>query len=141
MSRGKRQSFSKEFKAKVVLEALREESTVQELATKYSVHPNQISLWKKQAVEMLPGIFERPNRKSEEEKRTDQEHDQLLQVIGSQKIEVEFLKKSTGSCTGQSRTCRTCIERTAGNTSVQVSGNKQKHRILYASDKAGRSRF
>jgi transposase len=35
MSRGKRQSFSKEFKAKVVLEALREESTVQELATKY----------------------------------------------------------------------------------------------------------
>ena len=34
MSRGKRQSFSKEFKAKVVLEALREESTAQELATK-----------------------------------------------------------------------------------------------------------
>jgi len=91
MSRGKRQSFSKEFKAKVVLEALREESTAQELATKYSVHPNQISLWKKQAVEMLPGIFERPNKKSEEEKRTEQEHDQLLQVIGSQKIEVEFV--------------------------------------------------
>lgn len=93
MSRGKRQSFSKEFKAKVVLEALREESTVQELATKYSVHPNQISLWEKQAVEMLAELFERPNRKSEEVKQAEQEHDQLLQVIGSQKIEVEFLKK------------------------------------------------
>jgi transposase len=93
MSRGKRQSFSKEFKAKVVLEALREESTVQELASKYGVHPNQISLWKKQAVEMLPDIFERPNRKNEAAKEAEQEHEVLLQVIGTQKIEVEFLKK------------------------------------------------
>lgn len=41
----KRQSFSKDFKAKVTLEALREESTIQEIAVKYGVHPNQISQW------------------------------------------------------------------------------------------------
>lgn len=48
----KRQSFSKDFKAKVTLEALREESTIQEIAVKYSVHPNQISQWKAQAIKM-----------------------------------------------------------------------------------------
>ena len=46
----KRQSFSKDFKAKVALEALREESTIQEIAVKYGVHPNQISQWKAQAI-------------------------------------------------------------------------------------------
>ena len=42
----KLQSFSKDFKAKVTLEALREESTIQEIAVKHGVHPNQILQWK-----------------------------------------------------------------------------------------------
>jgi transposase-like protein len=109
MSKEKRQSFSKEFKAKVVLEVLRKESTVQELATKYSVHPNQISLWKKQAVEMLPELFERPNKKSEEVKQAETEHDQLLQVIGSQKIEVEFPRIQVVSATVLFKEGRTVI--------------------------------
>ncbi len=46
----KRQSFSKDFKAKVTLEALREESTIQEIAVKFDVHPNQNSQWKAQAI-------------------------------------------------------------------------------------------
>lgn len=47
----KRQSFSKDFKAKVTLEALREESTIQEIAVKFGVHPNQISQWKAQQLQ------------------------------------------------------------------------------------------
>ena len=38
----KRQSFSKDFKAKITLETLQEESTIQEIAVKYGVHPNQV---------------------------------------------------------------------------------------------------
>ena len=50
----KRQSFSKDFKAKVTLETLREESTIQEIAVKYGVHPNQISQWESAATLRLP---------------------------------------------------------------------------------------
>ena len=57
----KRQSFSKDFKAKVALEALREESTIQEIAVTYGVHPNQISQWKTQAIAGMAELFERPN--------------------------------------------------------------------------------
>jgi transposase-like protein len=95
----KRQSFDKAFKAKVVLEALREELTLQEIAKKYDVHPNQISLWKKQAIENLPEIFERPNKKTESERQAETQYDEALKTLGSMKIENEFLKKSTNNCT------------------------------------------
>ena len=64
-----RQSFNKDFKAKVVLEALREELTLQEIATKYGVHPNQINLWKKQVIDNLSAFFEKTNKKIDTEKR------------------------------------------------------------------------
>ena len=98
----KRQSFSKDFKAKVTLEALREESTIQEIAAKYSVHPNQISQWKAQAIAGLADIFERPNKKSEETRKQEEEKDSLLKTIGEQKVELDFLKKSTGNFTESS---------------------------------------
>ena len=89
----KRQSFDKAFKAKVVLEALREELTIQEIARKFDVHPNQISLWKKQAIESLPEIFERPNKKTETEREPEEKYDDALKTLGMMKIENEFLKK------------------------------------------------
>jgi len=46
-----RRKFSSDFKARVSLEALREESTLAELSKKYNIHPNQISNWKQQAIE------------------------------------------------------------------------------------------
>ena len=52
-----RRKFSAEFKAKVALEALTGDSTLAELSSKYSVHPNQISQWKAQAKEGLVGLF------------------------------------------------------------------------------------
>ena len=89
----KRQTFSKNFKARVVLEALREESTIQEIAVKHGVHPNQISKWKAQAIAGIADIFERPNKKSEETRKQEEEKDSLLKTIGEQKVELDFLKK------------------------------------------------
>ena len=78
-----RKKHDKAFKAKVVLDALKEEQTLQELGQKYGVQPNQIGLWKKQALEAMPHIFERPNKKSEVERDTEQREEQMLKTIGS----------------------------------------------------------
>ena len=53
----KRRRFTADFKARVALEALRGDKTVQEIASKHQVHPNQVSAWKRQAMEGLGDVF------------------------------------------------------------------------------------
>ena len=88
-----RKSYDKTFKAKVALDAIKETSTLQELARKYDVHPNQISQWKQHLLEGIDEIFERANKKTREDRESDKEREQLLQVVGEMKIENDFLKK------------------------------------------------
>ena len=49
----KRRRFTADFKAKVALEALRGDKTIQEIAARHKVHPNQLSTWKRQAMDGL----------------------------------------------------------------------------------------
>jgi transposase len=57
MSKNRRKRYSAEFKAKVALQALKGESTVQELASRFGVHPNMIAQWKRQAIEGMAESF------------------------------------------------------------------------------------
>ena len=52
-----RRKFSASFKAKVALEAIKEVSTLQDLAVKYELHPTQITLWKKEFIENASSVF------------------------------------------------------------------------------------
>jgi transposase-like protein len=52
-----RRRFSADFKAKVALEALRGDKTIQEISAKHKVHPNQVSAWKRQAMDGLGAVF------------------------------------------------------------------------------------
>ena len=54
---GKRRRFTPEFKARVALEALRERDSVQAIARRHELHPNQVSTWKRQLLEGLPEVF------------------------------------------------------------------------------------
>lgn len=88
---GARRKFTAEFKARVVKAALREDKTVAQLATEFGVHPNQISEWKRAAIEMLPELF--PKRRKTDERENRQKEERLLQQIGKLSVEVEWLKK------------------------------------------------
>lgn len=89
-----RQSYSKEFKARVALDALKGQKTVSEIASEYKIHPNQVSQWKKKALEGMTESFARG--KNNEVEELESERDRLYQKVGQLQVEVDWLKKVTG---------------------------------------------
>ena len=75
----KRRKFTDQFKAKVALEALRGDKTIQEIAARHQVHPNQVSAWKRQAVEGMADVFARGGKP---EGLTEAEVKELYAKIG-----------------------------------------------------------
>ena len=90
----KRRRFSGEQKAKIALEALRGDRTLQEIASKHQVHPNQVGAWKRQAIEGLGEVF----TKGVERHRRDHESDvrDLHAKIGELIVERDFLSRGSG---------------------------------------------
>ena len=89
----KRKRYTKEFKAKVALEA------VNEIASEFGVHVSQINDWKRQLLGRLPQVFDREGERREGERRevaNEAERDRLYRHIGKLQVEVDWLKKKTG---------------------------------------------
>jgi transposase-like protein len=92
MSRTRR-TFGKDFKAKVVLEALKEKDTIEVLSKKYELLPNQISMWKAEAIRNLSAVFSAEKTVvAKDEIPTEK----LYARIGQLTLENDFLKKSLG---------------------------------------------
>lgn len=85
-----RRKFSAKFKARVALEALKERETLSGLAKKFELHPNQISLWKREFITGSERAFEKGDPKEDPIVNVDH----LYRQIGVLKVENDFLKKS-----------------------------------------------
>lgn len=92
MSR-KRRNFGASFKAKVALAAIRGDKTTAELAAKFGVHGNQVSVWKRQLLEGATELFADGRRRKQDESSAQEE--ELYEQIGRLKMEVEWLKKKS----------------------------------------------
>ena len=86
-----RRRFNAEFKVKVVLEALKERSTLAELSHKYEVSQVMISRWKSEFLEAAPAVFQKG--KCDDSKVLEAANERLFTEIGRQKVEIDFLKK------------------------------------------------
>ena len=87
-----RRNLGKAFKAKVAIEAIKGEKTINEIASIYEVHPNQVRQWKKHALEKLPdAMADGRSKQARDSKPVDEE--KLHQKIGQQAVEIDFLKK------------------------------------------------
>lgn len=90
----RRKTYTGAYKAKIVVEAIKGQQTINQLASKYGVHPNMITDWKKQALSGLPQVLS--DRRGRDEKAEEELKAQLYQQIGQLKMELEWLKKKAG---------------------------------------------
>lgn len=94
MSTTRRRRFSAEFKAKVALEAIRGEQTINELASRYELHPNMITNWKRQAIDNMAAAFSGGTERSNQ--ADDAQIKELHAKIGQLTVERDFLAKAFG---------------------------------------------
>lgn len=90
-----KRQHSPEFKTQVVLEVFKEEKTIGEIGSRFSVHPTQVRRWKDQALLGLKGVFTDTSAKALAER--DKLIDELYRQIGQLKVELDWLKKKMGS--------------------------------------------
>jgi len=86
-----RRRFSADYKFRVALEAAKGQQTISELAGKHSLHPNQISQWKRQLLEEGADVFARNGSQDQQEQAVVQS--ELYEQIGRLKMELEWVKK------------------------------------------------
>ena len=92
MSKMSRRKFTAEFKAKVAIEAIKEQQTIEALSKKYDLHPTQINTWKKEFLNNSSAVFEKEGKGGAAD-----EKEGLIQAlyaqIGELKVANDFLKK------------------------------------------------
>ncbi len=91
-----RRKLSAEVKAKIILKVLKEQHTINEIASEFQVHPVLIAKWKKQAIEGFPSLFEIQRGEGKRSRNQTQETRDLYEQVGRLQMQLEWLKKKSG---------------------------------------------
>lgn len=94
---GKR-TFTAEYKTQVVIEVLREEKQLGEIATEHGISPNQLRNWKREFMDNAARVFNESKREKDiraKEKKLEAERAELLSMIGQLTMERDWLKKKS----------------------------------------------
>jgi len=89
----KKNAYSDEFKARIALEALREEKTANQIASEREIDPSLVSKWKTQAVGSLYRIYAMKTDIDKLKADYEQKIDDLYRIIGARQVEIDWLKK------------------------------------------------
>jgi transposase-like protein len=94
----KKRIFTSEFKVKLVLEVLRGEHTVGEIAAQNEINPTQLNAWKREFMDKAPSLFDEPKKEREAKRATQEAEDEkarMLKTIGQLTMERDYLKAAT----------------------------------------------
>ena len=94
MENKSRRQFSPSLKAKIAVEAIKGQKTIQQIASSYSVHPNQVTHWKKQLLEFSPEAFAAGRMRTDQ--AVEDLKSELYGQIGKLSVELEWLQKKSG---------------------------------------------
>jgi transposase len=88
-----RKRYDKDFKAKIAIEAMKGDKTLQEISKRYEVHPNLVAQWKKQLIDLAAQLFEKAGKENTAAVDAARKADELYRQIGQLQVENDFLKK------------------------------------------------
>jgi transposase len=91
--KAKRRRHDSAFKARVALEAMKEEKTIHQIAKENDLHPTLVTEWKKMLAENIASVFEGNKRAGKED--FEKERERLHSKIGQLIVEVDFLEKKS----------------------------------------------
>jgi transposase-like protein len=94
MIKTQRKRYTAEFKARLALEVVKGQRTLNEIASEHGIHPNLLVQWKQRLLEQLPDVF--ADRRCKDEQKQEEREAQLYQQIGQLKCELDWLKKKAG---------------------------------------------
>jgi putative transposase len=92
-----RKRYTATFKAQVVQEVLKEDKTIAQIASEYSVHPSQLNTWKAVALKGLPSLFSREQKAVDADRQAHEKHiNELYVEIGRLTTQLAWVKKKVG---------------------------------------------
>lgn len=91
-----RKTYTGKFKAAVVLEILKEEKTISQIASHYEIHPSQLSKWKREAINGLAKVLEDGRKNDKEKEVFEKKTLELYTEIGKLTTQLNWLKKKSG---------------------------------------------